>query len=54
MLQRRLRRREDGDAVASSRQSEILIDELTADAVRSTGFDLRRSTKVREWFRIFL
>lgn len=36
------------------RQSEIVIDELTPDAVLSTGFDIRRATEMTERFRGFL
>lgn len=35
-------------------QSEIVVDELTADAVLSTGFDIRRATEVTDRFRAFL
>ena len=40
--------------VELQRQSEIVVDELTADAVLSTGFDLRRATEVTERFAEFL
>jgi type I restriction enzyme R subunit len=40
--------------VELQRQSEIVVDELTADAVLSTGFDLRRATEVTERFSAFL
>ena len=35
------------------RQSEIVVDELTADAVLATGFDIRRATEVTERFSAF-
>jgi type I restriction enzyme, R subunit len=35
------------------RQSEIVVDELTADAVLATGFDIRRATEVTERFATF-
>jgi type I restriction enzyme R subunit len=36
------------------RQSEIIIDELTPDAVLSEGFDLRRATEITERFKAFI
>lgn len=35
------------------RQSEIVVDELTADAVLATGFDIRRASEVTERFAAF-
>ncbi len=40
--------------VEMQKQSEIVIDELTADEVISTGFDIRRATEITERFRDFL
>ncbi len=40
--------------VEMQRQSEIVVDELTADEVVSTGFDIRRATEVTERFGEFL
>lgn len=40
--------------VQMQQQSEIVVDELTADAVLSTGFDIRRATEVTERFKGFL
>jgi type I restriction enzyme, R subunit len=40
--------------VEMQKQSEIVVDELTADEVVSTGFDIRRATEVTERFRDFL
>lgn len=39
--------------VEMQRQSEIVVDELTADAVLSTGFDIRRATEITERFSAF-
>jgi type I restriction enzyme R subunit len=36
------------------RQSEIVVDELTADAVLATGFDIRRATEITHRFSEFL
>jgi type I restriction enzyme R subunit len=40
--------------VELQRESEIIIDELTADAVLSADFDLRRATEITERFGRFL
>jgi type I restriction enzyme R subunit len=40
--------------VELQKQSEIVVDELTADEVVSTGFDIRRATEVTERFADFL
>lgn len=40
--------------VEMQQQSEIVVDELTADAVLSTGFDIKHATEVTESFKQFL
>lgn len=40
--------------VELQKQSEMVIDELTADEVVSIGFDIRRATELTEQFRAFL
>jgi type I restriction enzyme R subunit len=40
--------------VEAQRQTEIIVDELTADAVLSADFDLKRATEITERFGRFL
>ncbi|MDA8252513.1 MAG: DEAD/DEAH box helicase family protein, partial [Rhodospirillales bacterium] len=40
--------------VELQRQSEIIVDELTTDAVLSAGFDVKRATEITENFQRFL